>query len=433
MLGLGLGVWPLGGGLSWLPVPPSGINPGLVLDFAGNRAFQSGAQVALSSTLAFTRATQAWDLQPDGSLVSVASGSPRYGGGLGFLPEGTRTNLLLQSGNFSTSWGVSNTTVTPNAVAGVEQSGAVTAASTVLTAGGGGPAQTVTIGAATTNTISIYAKPFSTNWLRIRLQAGVDIKAVWFNLATGAVGTKDAVGTEITAITTSMTAAANGFYRCIVTITTVTATSLVFTPVACAADNINGAASDSCYLEKSQIELGATATSYITTTTATATRNADQMIISGSPLTAGLSATEGTFLIEAEFDSATPSNPHMGLGNTASPSINNRITCTFTPSGAQLAIVDSAVFQASTIVVAGNTRPIKTRFVARYKANDSASSTKGSAPSVDSVCTIPAGMDRFVVGSAPWAPGAAPLEGRISRVAFWPTGLINSDIQALSA
>lgn len=420
----------LGG--SWVPKAPVGGLPGLALNFSGQTAWQSGAPVSLASTFSFTRATQAWDSQPDGSLVSVASGSPRYGGGLGFLPEGARTNLLLQSGDFNTSWTITTATVTPGATTGVDNT--ASASSVVLSGSGGGTAQSVTISAASTTTVSVYAKPFATNWLRVRLQAGADIKAVWFNIAAGTVGTTNPVGTEITAIVGSIQSAANGFYRCIVKVTTATVTTLSSSFIPTSADTVNGAAADSCYLDKSQAEAGATATSYITTTVATATRNGDSMIITGAPFTAGLTAAEGTMFLELENDATCPVvGQAVGICNTASPTANNRISISSINTGIAYAITDGGVSQVTPTAVLGNTRPTKTRVAMRYKLNDSNFSVKGGVVASDTTCTIPAGMDRIVIGSAAHSPGGAPIEARISRVAFWPTGLVNSDLVALSA
>ena len=385
------------GGLGWVKRAPTLGMPDVFLDFAGNRGFAAGVQVPLSGLFTFSRSTTAWDNTAGGLLFSTALNVPRYGQGLGFLPEGARTNLMLQSGNFATTpWVNTSSFPTTNAAIGVD--GTMSATLVTVTGSNGGPAQVITIAAASTNVVSVYAKPGASNWARIRVLAGPEVRAVWYNIVTGAIGTADLVGVEITGLVASTERGAFGFYRCILRVTTATATTLSVKFLPCPSDGVNAEAGDSFYLDKGQCELGATDTSYITTTTVSATRGADIMTLTGAQFTNGLTAAEGTIFMEMELDASTPLSAQAGgLSNTAAPSVNNRV-CVVLPSGnANLQIVDAGAFTVATPAVAGNARPLKTRFAARYKLNDSNSSVKGSVSVSDTVCTIPTGMDLSLI------------------------------------
>ena len=93
------------------PLYPSS-DPTLDLNFAGARA--------LDPRVTFTRSSVATRVGPDGLLQTVAPNvarfdhSPTTRESLGLLVEEQRTNLLLQSEDFSTSWPVNNATVSTN-------------------------------------------------------------------------------------------------------------------------------------------------------------------------------------------------------------------------------------------------------------------------------------------------------------------------------
>jgi len=149
--------------------------------------------------------------------------------------------------------------------------------------------------AAVTYAFSIYAKPAGYNWIKLgNLSTGGGVN---FNLSTGAVGAASS------GYSGSTTYVGNGWYRCIV-IWTATAGSI--TPgfyIATADNNVvfAGDGTSGVYAWGMQIEAGSFATSYIPTTTASVTRVADVVKLSGSALTTlqgsafsvGLEATTG--------------------------------------------------------------------------------------------------------------------------------------------
>ena len=192
------------------------------------------------------------------------------------LLEGSRTNLLLRSEEFdNASWAKNGATVTANSA--VAPNGA-TVADTVARSSDGVETrlrQTTTQANATTYTLYVYAKPATSNFLRLRNIAVSGGPSAWFNVSTGTIGT---VGVGLTA---TISAVGNGFYRGAITGTTEASIVSNLVDIAPAAsDNqaiASGTAGESVYIWHSQLEAGAFPSSPIPTTSATVTRALDSL------------------------------------------------------------------------------------------------------------------------------------------------------------
>ena len=199
------------------------------------------------------------------------------GGCPNILLEPQRTNLALQSSSFdSASWTKSNSIVTPNVAispSGVQDADTLTADGT---SSGHQVTQSISLTGGATYSISFYAKKNTNNFIQfVGANAVLGLNS-WanFDLENGVVGS---VGSLTTA---SIESVGNGWYRCIVNVTaTATATSNAFIlNMITSATSIRGEAnslSTSVYIWGAQLEAGSYATSYIPTTTASVTRNAD--------------------------------------------------------------------------------------------------------------------------------------------------------------
>lgn len=165
-------------------------------------------------------------------------------------------NLLTKTELFdNAAWSKTNITVTANSTAAPD--GAATADTlTASVTGSTHATQAATIAAASTNTFSVYVKPSTTNWARLRMIGGANTNIVYFNLATGVVGTATAPGAEITAFSGGIEAAANGFYRIRAVVTTATVTSLSCGVGPCASDGSGGALNDSCFAWGAMLNTG---------------------------------------------------------------------------------------------------------------------------------------------------------------------------------
>ena len=171
-------------------------------------------------------------------LMTANAGVPRLdynpvtGRALGLLIEEQRVNLLLYSSTFTNAaWSLTNATLT--AAATIAPDGTQTAFNLVSNTATGlqAIAQTVTKAAsalAYTSTVHFKANQYTYSWLQISDGAG-NGAIVYFNLTTGAISTAVAgVGTAFTALSaTTPVSIGNGWYRCNITGTSNTATSLV--------------------------------------------------------------------------------------------------------------------------------------------------------------------------------------------------------------
>ncbi|HEY0751899.1 MAG TPA: hypothetical protein VGD26_12130, partial [Chitinophagaceae bacterium] len=134
-------------------------------------------------------------------------------------------------------------------------------------------------------TLSVYAKPNGRDWVLLQLAEGANAGYRYFNITTGALGTGGVSGvgftlndSQIVQEIDSVTGLPTGWYRCIITVTTNAATTLVSQIFVATADNNATYAGDitkGFYVWAAQLEQASYATSYIPTTTATVSRVAD--------------------------------------------------------------------------------------------------------------------------------------------------------------
>ena len=171
------------------------------------------------------------------------------------LIEKGRENLLLQSNQFDTTWFNSNSTET-SGQSGYD--GSNNAWLLTKSAAGGRINQSVSLSGV--QTLSIYAKAGTLDWLRF-ITIGGTTSSTYFDLANGSVGS------VLSSIDTSITSIGNGWYRCSVT-TNQPLTEVRIYPAD--ADNDTSGTSGNIYIQDSQLEAGLVATDYIETGASTA-------------------------------------------------------------------------------------------------------------------------------------------------------------------
>lgn len=286
-LGMRVGIPMQGAGGLWSPYSASlaallaeASSSGLVLDFTRNIAFRSGTQSTIAgvSGWSYTRSGTAYDLA---GTTSFAANTPRRTSA-GLLVEAGATNLLLQSQTFdNASWGKSNVTITADAATAPD--GTVTADAYINTSGNLSRdinQSAISISTATVYTLSVFIRYNSAGglpWVELTT-TDPTARRTWFNVQTGAAGTLGHTSSSITNF-------GNGWYRCSVTWTTA-ATSMQFFLSSRPADNNPGTATGDgttpqFFIWGAQLETGSTASSYIPTTTASASRGADAASVTG--------------------------------------------------------------------------------------------------------------------------------------------------------
>ena len=283
----------------------------------------------------FTRSTSATRVNKDGLIEVVTNNKPRIdflndsNGAL--LLEPARTNSLLQSNQFDTTWTTTNATVTSEQV-GV--GGSTDAWKIEKTAANGYIRH---IGISVVNgSVSVFAKKGASNWLRLGTSSG-NIET-YFDLENGIIGNK---GNLVD--TSDIVDMGDGWYRCSFSYTG-TVTGVYLYP----ADN-NGDTSQtsgSVYLQYCQIEAGSYATSYIPTQGAT-TRAAETCNNAGNDQ--AINSTEGTMYVNLfdiksqSFDSITL-NDNSGTDNNQVRIwfFNNTITYQYNIGGSASAQISSS-------------------------------------------------------------------------------------------
>jgi hypothetical protein len=177
------------------------------------------------------------------------------------LIEKVRTNLVLQSEAFNTTWAVNGIVVTANTAAN-PLTGTTTADTITADAANNFHLITQSITySANENTVSVYVKANGYTWFLI--DPSITNAFGYFNVTTGAVGTKGS------ACTTSISNVGGGWYRCSVTFTASAGAAICNFSIR-NADNGGAFLGDGVsgfFVYGAQVETGV-ATDYIPTTTA---------------------------------------------------------------------------------------------------------------------------------------------------------------------
>jgi hypothetical protein len=170
-----------------------------------------------------------------------------------------------------------------------------------------------------------------------------------------------------------------------------------------------------------QLELGAFATSVIPTTTTALTRNADAASMTGTNFSSWYNASEGTVVVNT---SAAFSGTNVAF-SASDGTNNNAINIYWNSALAQFQIRSSGSTQA---LLTGSTST-SFKMVGAYQANNFAASLNGGSVNTDTSGAIPT-VDRLSIGSL--GAGGSILNGTISRIAYYPTRLANTQLQALT-
>lgn len=238
----------------------------------------------------FTRASTATRVNRQGLVEVVPSGKPR----IDFLDntkghlllEPSRTNKLLRSNKFNTTWtlgsALSLTSGQTSTLTGNSDSWLLSSNGT-----SGFSALTQAVSISGSHTYSIFAKKGTNNLISLRSLSGADARAE-FNLNTGVLNsTSNTSSTEIKSY-------GNGWYR--VSMTFSASNSFVYVYP----NSIGTADAGNIYIQNSQLEAGSYATSYIPTEGLSVTRVVDDIELV-LPTVDSFASSSG-FSVIAKFD-----------------------------------------------------------------------------------------------------------------------------------
>jgi hypothetical protein len=412
------------------PLANQGPQPSLVLDFAGTGT--------LDSRITFTRSTTGTYYNSSGVLSTAAINAARFDynpstlAPLGLLIEQSSTNLLLYSEDFSNAvWAKNSTTITANTT--VAPDGNTTA--DTLVAAGTSSNRINEAGSSfvsgTTYSYTIFVKTGTKQYIQLGLPAslmGGSAKRANFDVTNGTLGTVDA------AITASITASSNGFYRCAITFTALATIvdSIYITMLdSSTAAFIANSTAGNIILWGAQFEALEFATSYIPTTTAQVTRASDLVAI---PKSSWFNLAQGTFYAQVIAGKASTIGGY-GATNCFVVSTNNAATerlGIYFDSGTSCIIntyngVNNNT-ATSTIVTAG----ISHKVASFYEASGlgitidagTVVSTSGTLPVYSTFTNLNIGQN--------YPTGGNFLNGWMAKLSYYPTRLTNAQIQVLT-
>lgn len=389
--------------------------PKLALDFT---------TASLDPRVTFTRSgSTATVVGSDGYIATINANLPRFDfdsvtlACKGLLIEEARTNLMLHSNAFATGWSIVAASSFTNA-SGTAPNNANEAALLIPAA-----SATATINQSMPTTVaaytySVYAKPSGAgvNQFYLVSRDNPNENLALFTLSGAGTATK--VGASVSA--QSIKLEKNGWYRCVVT----------FTPTAAATNRYRittavGNGTDGILFFGGQMELGGFATSYIPTTTAAMTRNADVATMTGTNFSDWFNASQGTFMFQGvNYDVSST----KVMIDVTDGTLNERIQLS---TGAnKYFMADGGATQAN-FGTGSITANAVYKTVAAYKVNDLAFALNGAATQTDNTATLPT-LNQMTIGTRAVFVNTNQYSGWLQKLNYYPQRLTNAEVQAFS-
>jgi hypothetical protein len=410
-----------------------------------------GAQLEQSSTVG--------EYVPTTSVINSAprfDHNPQTGESLGLLVEEARTNVLTWSEDFSNAaW--TSVAATPLSNTATAPDGALTADSYTATAVSGEHrilrASNVTVTASSTITFSVFVKASGITRLRLNIYDNPGrVKEIVanVNLSTGTIALPTAGG-GYTAVASSIQPYPNSFYRISITGTVDAATTSVLCDLSLqnSAGNLTWTpvGTETLIVWGAQLEAGAFPTSYIPTTSATATRAADVASITGSNFSSWYNQTEGT--VYAEFAPAFQGSASVAASNPGVWGVTQNSLGPFNGYGMRL--VSNSPFNDSINAISryapsafnnqvsiGPTAYLNAgqnyRTMFAWEPSGIAGSSQGQTVTTNTnpAATAMGTHDQFYLGRQNVGGTPTQLNGTIKRLVYWGQRLPNNVLQAIT-
>jgi len=378
----------------------------------------SGAGASQSPT--FTRATTATTVNSAGLIVSVASGTPRsyydpttlaY---RGYLAEGARTNLCLQSNVFTTTWVPTNLTPVQNVTS---PDGTANGWTFTESVDGGIVShqciQSITVANTTAHTFSMWVKKGVRTQVYLTMVCATTVAAGLFDVNAGTVGSIIGAAT--------ITACPDGWYRCTITGTSDSTTASVRMFSKSGGVDYQGNGSIAFYGFGAQLEAGSFASSYIPTTTASVPRNADVLTY---PFSGNASASVGSAYAELSTFWTTS-------GASAAVAFSVADACLWCPG----TVADTTIRILDGLNSGTKTGLTSMSTASRKRASSWGGSTlsvTGDGASVASN-TFDGGIGSTSIGIGNFTDGSTNWFGTIRNVRIYQTQLSSAQLQAVTA
>ena len=385
----------------------------------------------VGATPVFTRASTATFIGSDGLIQSAAVNEPRFehdpltGVCGGLLLEQSRTNLILRSEDFaSANWAKGGGSFSSVANVDVDGSANSELFSEDGTTGAHRIFQAFTGTSGTVYTLSVFLK------FNGRAQVSLENRSITgnpfarFNIQDGTIELVPA------ALTATIQAYPNGWYRCSITGTaTLAGGNFLIIGNLAGGQSYTGINGPAFYVYGAQVEAGANATSYIPTTAGTAVRSQDLCTITGAAFTGMYNQTEGSIFCAVTAVGATTANSAV-YGIQAPLRSNGGVVAEFTSTFLRSLVYSTgSTNQANFQTTASRNVLVKNAFA--FRTDDFANSCNGNI-ATDTSGTLPAIMDRFVIGATGNNGGPQIGNNIISSIKYYRKRLPNAKLQALT-
>jgi hypothetical protein len=353
----------------------------------------------------------------------------------GLLVEPASTNLCLQSEDINTTWGSNNATRTQSTeetpdgdttnkyIKLVDNSGSGTGTVYVF--------QVITVAANTKYTASVFLKADQLAFAALQAGGydGGTSGTQYFGLS--GAGTK---GTAINLDDSKIEAYPNDWYRCSITWTQGAAdtsfTFIIFVAKSITSEVVDLDGTSSIFVWGAQVEASPIATSYIPTTTASVTRNKDDISLTGASDLIGQG--EGTLYVEVDWRLA--SGGDQLLLEASDGTANNRAFIGGVSGSSELRMYLQAnnvtqTFQGESYTGYSGIQ----KFAFAYKTNDFELYRNGSSVSSDTVGSLAALATLTDIDIGQSFAVTAQANMHIRAVALYKTRLTNDQLADLTS
>lgn len=380
----------------------------------------------------FTRASGGTYFDAAGVLQTASTNAPRFDYDpstlalKGLLIEEQRTNLLLRSGDLSSTWtalraSIGAATTAPDGTTSAQKIVEDTTATNTHIV-----SQTLSLSLATAYTFSVFVKAAERSAIRLRVTTSTDSFIGDFDIAGNVVSGTSVAGTG-TVSGATISAVRNGWYKVTLSGQLAAGTSpqvdfFIRNSTGTTFPSYTGDGASGLYIWGAQLEAGTFATSYIATTTAQATRAADQPLI--GTLSPWQNASAGTFVVEAITGSL---NANATLFSLTDGTGSNRIALLASSPVSNRVRAGGNTYDAA----ATGTITAGTAFKAAlaFQANDISQVVNGGAASTSATAVLPAVNKLFVGANETGAPAGQLW---VRAIKYFPTRLSNATLQSMT-
>jgi hypothetical protein len=171
------------------------------------------------------------------------------------------------------------------------------------------------------------------------------------------------------------------------------------------------------------LEAGASASSYIPTTSASASRSSDSVTMTGPNFSSWFNNNQGTFYAEGRLDAGGRYYHVYRSGGV------NQIEGVQGSTTIDTFVYSNGAVQANIQISAATN--VSHKIASAYRTDDIAHCFDGGTVSVDTNAAIPPGLDTLNINA--YTASGVLASGVIKKVAYYPVRLTNAELQGLTA